>query len=194
MNESQLEGLTVADLAAEDPMTGVKSLREQFSDVLAEFGETVKLPLALGEDGTATFTVDDEIVVNLQYLDGSDVVLAFAPVGAFGGEEEPPNHLTTQPPNHPTTEPPNHPTTQPPNQSAGEKALELLRLNELGGPTGGFALALDEDADLVLAMDRRSVLEIAAADSFAAWMEALVCAVRAVRERFAEKFPVGEEV
>ena len=58
----------------------------------------------------------------------------------------------------------------------------------------GFALALDEDADLVLAMDRRGALELAAADSFAAWMEALVCAVRAVRERFAEKFPVGEEV
>ena len=36
-------------------------LRGQFEDVLAEFGETVKLPLSLGEDGTATFTVDDEI-------------------------------------------------------------------------------------------------------------------------------------
>ena len=104
-------------------------------------------------------------------------MLAFAPVGAFGG----------------TTEPPNHRTTEPPNQSAGEKALELLRLNELGGPTGGFTLALDEDADLVLAMDRRSVLEIPSADSLAAWMEALVGAVRAVRERFAEKFPIGEE-
>jgi hypothetical protein len=177
MNESQPEFRTVAELEAAEQATGGESLREQFEDVLADFGETVKLPLALGEDGTATFTVDDEIVVSLQYLDESDVVIAFAPVGAFGG----------------TTEPPNHPTTEPPNQSAGEKALELLRLNELGGPTGGFALALDEDADLVLAMDRRSVLEIAAADSFAAWMEALVCAVRAVRERFAEKFPAGEE-
>ena len=141
-------------------------LRGQFEDVLAEFGETVKLPLSLGEDGTATFTVDDEIAVSLQYLDESDVVLAFAPVGAFGGTDAP---------------------------DAGEKALELLRLNELGGPTEGFALALDEDADLVLAMDRRTALEIAAADSLAAWMEALVRAVRAVRERFAEKFPVGEE-
>ena len=66
----------------------------------------------------------------------------------------------------------------------------MLRLNELGGPTEGFALALDEDADLVLAMDRRGALELAAADSLAAWMEALV---RAVRERFAEKFPIKEE-
>ena len=141
-------------------------LRGPFEDVLAEFGETVKLPLSLGEDGTATFTVDDEIVVVLQYLDKSDVVLAFAPVGAFGGVDAP---------------------------DADEKALELLRLNELGGPTEGFALALDEDADLVLAMDRRGALEIPAADSLAAWMESLVRAVRAVRERFAEKFPAGEE-
>lgn len=166
MNEPQIEGLTVADLEGQGPTTGGKTLREQFEDVLAEFGETVKLPLALGEDGTATFTVDDEIVVSLQYLDDSDVVLAFAPVGAFGGADAP---------------------------DAGEKALELLRLNELGGPTGGFALALDEDADLVLAMDRRHALELPAADSLAAWLEALVCAVRAVRERFAEKFPVVEE-
>ena len=166
MNESQVPGLMVADLGGEGPMTGGESLREQFEDVLAEFGEAVKLPLALGEDGIATFTVDDEIVVSLQYLDESDVVIAFAPVGAFGGADAP---------------------------DAGEKALELLRLNELGGPTEGFALALDEDADLVLAMDRRGALELAAADSLAAWMEALVRAVRAVRERFAEKFPAGEE-
>ena len=167
MNESQPEFLTVAELEAAERATGGESLREQFEDVLAEFGETVKLPLALGEDGTTTFTVDDEIVVSLQYLDELDVVIAFAPVGAFGGADAP---------------------------DAGEKALELLRLSELGGPTEGFALALDEDADLVLAMDRRGALELAAADSLAAWMEALVCAVRAVRERFAEKFPVGEEV
>ena len=44
----------------------------------------------------------------------------------------------------------------------------------------------------MLAMDRRSALEIAAADSLAAWMEALVRAVRAVREHFAEKFPAKE--
>ena len=35
--------------------------------------------------------------------------------------------------------------------------------------------------------------EIASADSLAAWVEALVSAVRAVREIFAEKFPVEEE-
>ena len=141
-------------------------LRDQFEEVLAEFGEAVGHALELDDGGTATFTVDDEIIVNLKYLDDSDVVVAFAPVGGFGDADAP---------------------------DAGEKALELLRMNELGGATEGFALALDEDADLVLAMDRRSALELAAADSLAAWMEALVSAVCAVRERFAERFPAGEE-
>lgn len=141
-------------------------LKEQFKDVLAEFGGIVKLDIPLDDDGSATFTVDDDVIVNLQYLDESDVVVAFAPVGGFG------------------------PTDAP---DAGEKALELLRLNELGGVAEGFTLALDEEADLVLAMDRRSPLELSAVDSFAAWMDALVRAVRAVRERFAERFPVGSE-
>jgi protein-tyrosine-phosphatase len=142
-------------------------LRKQFEDVLAEFGEIVKRPLALDDDATATFVVDDEIIVNLQYLDESDVVVAFAPVGAFGSDDELPNQ--------------------------SEKALELLRLNEPGGIAEGFTLALDEEADLVLAMDRRSALELANADSFAAWIEALVRAVRAVSRHFAEHFPEEEE-
>ncbi len=141
-------------------------LKNQFEDVLAEFGELVKQNLALDEDGTATFTVDDEVIVNLQYLDDADAVVAFAPVGAFGGTDAP---------------------------DAGEKALALLCLCELGGATEGFTLALDEDADLVLAMDRRGVAELASADSLAAWLDSLVRAVRAVRDHFAENFPVGEE-
>ena len=44
-------------------------LKEQFKDVLAEFGGIVKQELSLDDDGTVTFTVDDEIVVSLQYLD-----------------------------------------------------------------------------------------------------------------------------
>ena len=140
--------------------------RAAFEDVLSEFGALVKQDLALDESGVATFAVDDEVLVNLQYLEESGTVVAFAPVGAFGGTDAP---------------------------DAGEKALELLRLCELGGPSGGFTLALDADADLVLAMDRRLVVEISSADALAAWTEALVGAVRAVRERFAEKFPAGAE-
>ena len=145
------------------PSDGLKS---QFSNVLAEFGVLVKQKLALGEDDTETFTVDDEVIVNLQYLDNADAVVAFAPVGAFGGTDAP---------------------------DAGEKALALLRLCELGGPTEGFTLALDADADLVLAMDRRGAAELSSVDSLAAWMEALVRAVRAVRDHFAGNFPAGEE-
>lgn len=141
-------------------------LKNQFQDVLAEFGAAIKQDLELDSDNTAVFTVDDEIIVNVQYLEESDTVLAFSPVGAFGGTDAP---------------------------DAGEKALELLRLNELGGATEDFTLALDDEADLVLAMDRRSALEFAAADSFAAWTEALVRAVRAVRDRFAERFPLEDE-
>ena len=104
-------------------------LKEQFGDVLAEFGASVGQSLALDEDGVSTFTVDDEVLVSLTYLDESDVVVLFSPVGGFGGVDGP---------------------------DAGEKALELLRMNDLGGETEGFTLALDEDADIVLALDRRS--------------------------------------
>lgn len=141
-------------------------LKAQFADVLAEFGRLVKQDIALDEDDTATFAVDDEVLVNIQYLAESDTIVVFAPVGAFGGTNAP---------------------------DAGEKALELLRLCELGGPTEGFSLALDAEADLVLAMDRRFALEISSGDAFAAWIDVLVRAVRTVRECFAERFPAKED-
>jgi len=141
-------------------------LKAQFADVLAEFGRLVKQDIALDEDDTATFAVDDEVLVNIQYLAESDTIVVFAPVGAFGGTNAP---------------------------DAGEKALELLRLCELGGPTEGFSLALDAEADLVLAMDRRFALEISSGDAFAAWIDALVRVVRTVRERFAERFATKED-
>ena len=141
-------------------------LKAQFANVLADFGALVKQKLTLDGNGTATFTVDDEVIANLQYLDNADTVIVFAPVGAFGGTDAP---------------------------DAGEKALALLRLCELGGPAEGFTLALDADADLVLAMDRRGAAELSSVDSLAAWVDALVRVVRAVRDHFAENFPAGEE-
>jgi len=140
--------------------------KEQFNDVLAEFGALVKLPLSLDDDGTATFAVDDDIIVSLKYLDQSDMVVMFSPIGAFGDLEAP---------------------------DAGEKAMELLRMNDLAGESEGFTLALDEDADLVLAMDRRSPIEISSSDALASWTDSLVRAVRAVRGRFAARWPVEEE-
>ena len=141
-------------------------LRDQFADVLAEFGKALNLSLALDDDGLVSLMVDGEALVNIQYLDESDFVVAFSPVGAFGGTGAP---------------------------DAGEKALALLRMNEPGGIGEGFTLALDEEADLVSAMDRRSALEISSADSLAAWVDALVRVVRKVREDFAARFPIGEE-
>ena len=64
-------------------------LKEQFEEVLADFGGHVKQELALGEEGTATFTVDDEIIINIQYLEESDFVVVFSPVGGFGGTDAP---------------------------------------------------------------------------------------------------------
>ena len=141
-------------------------LKEQFENVLADFGAAARLDLALDEDGTAMFVVDGEVPVSLKYLDQSDMVVAFSPIGGFGGVDAP---------------------------DAGEKAMELLRMNDLDGESDGFTLAFDEEADLVLAMDRRSPLEMSSSDAFAAWIDALVRTVRAVRERFAARWPVEEE-
>jgi len=140
--------------------------RDQFADVLAEFGNALNLSLALDDEGLVSFMVDGEAIVNIQYLDESDFVVAFSPVGAFGGTDA---------------------------SDAGEKALALLRMNEPGGIGEGFTFALNEEADLVLAMDRRSALEMPSADSLAAWVEALVRVVRAVREDFIARFPIEEE-
>ena len=140
-------------------------LREQLTDVLAEFGNALNLSLALDDEDTVSFMVDGEAIVNIQYLDESDFAVAFSPVGAFGGTDAP---------------------------DAGEKALALLRMNEPGGIGEGFTLALDEEADLVSAMDRRSALEISSADSLAAWVDALVRVVQTVREDFVARFPIEE--
>ncbi|MBQ9240228.1 MAG: hypothetical protein IJ164_02695, partial [Duodenibacillus sp.] len=76
---------------------------------------------------------------------------------------------------------------------AGAKALALLKLSDIGRECGHVTLALDEDAELVLAMDRRSALTITTVDILAAWVEFLVQAVRTPREYFSEHFPLQEE-
>lgn len=139
-------------------------LRGQFEDVLEEFSEATGLDVTLVRD-TATLTVDGEIIVNIHYLDRSDTVLLWSPVGGFGGTDAP---------------------------DAGAKALALLRLGDLGGSSAGFTLALDADADAVIALDRRGAQVVASADALAGWIEALVRAVRAVREHFAVNFPAAE--
>jgi len=77
-------------------------LRDQFEGVLAEFSDAVKQYIALDDDLCATIAIDEEVLATLQYLDESDTIVLFAPVGAFGDAKAP---------------------------GAGEKALELLREN-----------------------------------------------------------------
>lgn len=139
-------------------------LRDQFASVLKEFGSLVMENLSLDEtDNTATFTVDDDIIINLNYLDESDTILLFSPVGAFGDLNA---------------------------ADAGQKALALLKLNDLSGAACEITLMLDGEGELVLAADRRSANTISSADAFAAWVEIMVRSVRATREYFAKHFPL----
>lgn len=144
-----------------------RDLKAQFKDVLSEFGAGMNEPLALDEeDDTVTFAVDDEYLIHIKYLNRSDMIVMFSPVGVFGGTRSP---------------------------DAGDRALALLRYCELGGLSEGFTLALDEEADLIVAMDKRTALEISSVDALSAWVDALMRVVNAVREDFSEKFPAMEE-
>ena len=143
------------------------NMKEQFTAVLGEFGAGMNEPLALDDkDDTVTFSVDDEFLIHLKYLNQSDAIVAFSPVGAFGGTRS---------------------------RDSGEKALALLRYCELGGLSEGFTLALDEEADLIVAMDKRTALEISSVDALSAWVDALTRVVNAVRVDFSEQFPAMEE-
>ena len=104
--------------------------------------------------------------MNLTYLDESDTILIFSPVGGFG-------KLT--------------------DADAGAKALALLKLTDIGRECGHVTLALDEDAELVLAMDRRSALTISSLDALAGWIEITTEAVRSVRQSLADNFPAAED-
>ena len=139
-------------------------LRDQFVSVLKEFSSLVMEDISLDEnDNTATFTIDDDIVINLNYLVESDMILIFSPVGAFGDLTSP---------------------------NVGKKALELLKLNDSSGTACEVTLMLDGEGELILAADRRSANTISSTDAFAAWVEIMVRAVRATREYFAKHFPL----
>ena len=139
-------------------------LRDQFASVLKEFSSLVMEDISLDEtNNTATFTVDDDIIINLHYLVESDMILISSPVGAFGDLASP---------------------------DAGKKALALLKLNDLSGGACEVTLMLDGEGELVLATDRRSANTISSTDAFAAWVEIMVRSVRATRDYFAKHFPL----
>ncbi len=140
--------------------------KEQFYSVLAEFGEMMKMDLEPDEEtGFVSFMLDGEYVMNLKFLEGADAVLLFSPVGKFGGTDAP---------------------------DAGEKALALLKLCDLSGPVPNVTFALDEDADLVLAIRCVSGYAISSPDALAVLLQLMIDGVKTAREYFVERFPVEE--
>lgn len=134
-------------------------IRESFELCLADFGKALGTKLVFEEDH-CNFTVDGAVEIELDYYDDSDVVVAWATVGEM-----------------------------PEDDLAGDRALVLLALNELGSPAGGYTLSMDADTRRVIAHDNRPAEAFDSADRLAAWLETLVDLVNAIREDFAERFP-----
>ena len=134
-------------------------IRESFEQCLADFGKVLGTELVFEED-RCNFTVDGAVEIELDYYDDSDVVVAWATVGEM-----------------------------PEDDLAGDRALVLLALNELGGPAGGYTLSMDADTRRVIAHDNRPAEAFDSADRLAAWLDTLVELVNAIREDFAERFP-----
>ena len=134
-------------------------IRESFEQCLADFGKALGTKLVFEEDH-CNFTVDGAVEIELDYYDDSDVVVAWATVGEM-----------------------------PEDDLAGDRALVLLALNELGGAAGGYTLSMDADTRRVIAHDHRPAEAFESADRLAAWLDTLVELVNAIREDFAERFP-----
>ena len=134
-------------------------IRESFEQYLADFGKALGTELVFEED-RCNFTVDGAVEIELDYYDDSDVVVAWATVGEM-----------------------------PEDDLAGDRALVLLALNELGSPAGGYTLSMDADTRRVIAHDNRPAEAFDSADRLAAWLDTLVELVNAIREDFAERFP-----
>lgn len=139
-------------------------LKDQFAKVLDEFADLILEDIYLDDNNTASFMVDEDIVININYLEQSDSIVIFSPVGSLGEIG-----------------------------NAGKKAEALLKLNDIGcDVTGKVTLMLDPEVDLILAADRQSALGITSKDELSSWIEVLVKAVRSTREYFAVHFPVEE--
>ena len=132
---------------------------DDYRSAIAELGEKTGLSLSL-EDNHCSFTVDDSVDVNLEFLEESESAVLWAAVGVL-----------------------------PDDGLAGERAMRLLEMNEPGGETRGFTLGMDEDGRVLVAHARRDVEEGISANILAAWIEDLVTLVGNVREEFAERYP-----
>ena len=133
--------------------------REQFEQVLAEFGEKLKAELRLVDDRCG-FTVDGAVEVEIDFYPESEMLVAWATVGEL-----------------------------PEDDLSGARALALLALNGLGAGRAGFTLSMDAETRRVVAHDRRGVEAIDSADRLAVWIDTLVDLVKRIRTDFGERFP-----
>ena len=127
-------------------------LRDQFAKVLDEFGDMLQEDIYLSDDNTSTFIADNEVVININYLEQSDSILMFSPVGELEDDE-----------------------------ASGQKAIELLKLNDIGNVAGRVTLMMDPSA-----------LTVTSKEVLADWVDNFVHAVRSTRGYFAEHYPVEE--
>ena len=132
---------------------------DDFRRALAKLGEKTGLSLS-AEENHCSFTVDESVDVNLEFLEESVSAVLWAAVGVL-----------------------------PNDGRAGERAMRLLEMNEPGGEARGFTLAMDEDGRVLVAHARRDVEEGISANILAAWIDDLVTLVENIREEFAERYP-----
>ena len=137
-------------------------IRESFEQCLADFGKVLGTELVFEEDH-CNFTVDGTVEIELDYYDDADVVVAWATVGEM-----------------------------PEDDLAGDRALALLAMNELGGEGGGFTLSMDAETRRVIAHDHRPAEAFESVDRIAAWLGKLVELVNVIREDFEERFPCDD--
>ncbi len=136
-------------------------LREQFETVLKNFGDLYFEELELDEEtNTATIILDEDVVINITYLDKSDNVIIFTPLAQFDKNED----------------------------KAGEKALSLMKLNDLGNIGGSVTYMFDEQNSLLLIGDRKSALSLSTEDDLATWIQILLETVHKTREYFVEHY------
>ncbi len=139
-------------------------LKQQFAGILAELSQIYGEDLDLDpETSTASLLIDDLYMVNLTYLEQSDFILLYCPVGGYFPEED----------------------------TDGAQAEAFLRLCDLDGAAAPMTLMHDAEGEVLLAADRRSALEINSIDALTAWIDQLINAVRATREYYVSHF--GEE-
>jgi hypothetical protein len=137
-------------------------LKEQFESILKDFGDLYFDDLELDEEtNTASITMDDDVLINITYLDDSDNVLIFSPLAEFTKDED----------------------------RAKEKALSLMKLNDIDNIAGNCTYMFDEQNSLLLVADRRDALLLSTVDDFAAWIKMLLDCVHETREYFVENYP-----